>query len=127
MQLFTRSRSAALLLIIIFAVAFTRAQTSSDEPENLANKADTKPTITAPKTDLQTIENKNVFGKNAKNDFSFARAAETADKYKQENKTSNREFGIYAGSVAFYKDLKGESQKAPVVLFGLRYAWTTKK
>jgi hypothetical protein len=43
-----------------------------------------------------------------------------------EEKTGNREMAVYAGSFSFHKDLKGESQKAPVVLFGVRYAWTTK-
>lgn len=39
---------------------------------------------------------------------------------------SNKEWGFYGGSFSFHKDLKGESQKAPVVLFGVRHAWTTK-
>ncbi len=41
-------------------------------------------------------------------------------------KSVTREMALYGGSFSFHKDLKGESQKAPVVLFGVRYAWTTK-
>lgn len=43
-----------------------------------------------------------------------------------EGKLGTREMAIYTGSFSIHKDLKGESQKAPVVLFGVRYAWTTK-
>ena len=45
---------------------------------------------------------------------------------REEKKSGAREMALYAGSFTFHKDLKGESQKAPVVLFGVRYAWTTK-
>lgn len=59
--------------------------------------------------------------------------AQTSDKNqpleklsKSEEKSNTREIAFYAGSFSFYKDLRGESQKAPVVLAGIRYAWTTK-
>lgn len=126
MHSFNRSRSIALWLIIIFGVTFAEAQTSSSDSDSRAHDAETKPVAAAQPTDLQKNKNKSVFDKKDKNFFADARATENGGEYKKQEKQSNREFGIYAGSFTFHKDLKGESQKAPVVLFGLRYAWTTK-
>lgn len=127
MHLFNRSRSVALWLIIIFGVTFAQAQISSSDTKNSTNDAETKSAFAAQTSgDLQTSENKSALVKNTKNSFSDARAPENGGEYKKQNKGSNREFGIFAGSFTVHKDLKGESQKAPVVLFGLRYAWTTK-
>ncbi len=128
MHLFKRSRSAALWLII-FGVTFAQAQTSSDETKNSTNSsAETKSvsTVAVQTTDLQASKNKSALVKNTKNSFSETSAPENGGEYKKQDKPSNREFGVYAGSFTFHKDLKGESQKAPVVLVGLRYAWTTK-
>lgn len=126
MHLFNRSRSAALWLIVVFGVSFANAQISSDDAKNSTNSAQTKSVSDAPPSDLQASKNKSVFAKNTKNSFTETNAPENGGEYKKQDKPSNREFGIYAGSFTVHKDLKGESQKAPVVLFGLRYAWTTK-
>ncbi|MDQ3323985.1 MAG: hypothetical protein M3525_16345, partial [Acidobacteriota bacterium] len=129
MHLFNRSRSAALWLIIIFGVTFAQAQNSLNDIDNLTNNTEKKSVSAVSSSDFLTDKNKIAFGKNnktSKNFFPASDATETVGEYKKQNKTSNRELGFYAGSFTFHRDLKGPSQKAPVVLVGVRYAWTTK-
>lgn len=134
MQLFNRSRSAALWLIIVFGATFAQAQTSTDETNGSAKNTETKSAAAAAaenkdeKTvaDLSAGASKSVSIENEKT-FSAAPETKKAGAFKkQDDGGSNREFGFYGGSFTVHKDLKGESQKAPVVLAGLRYAWTTK-
>lgn len=123
------SRSALLWLIIIFGVTFAQAQNSSNDTDGSTNNTEKKSVSAVSSSDFLTDKNKTVFGQNNKNNknfFSASQATETGGEYKKQNKTSNRELGFYAGSFTFHKDLRGESQKAPVVLVGVRYAWTTK-
>ncbi len=129
MHLFNRSRSAAFWLIIIFGATFAQAQNSPDSIDDTTSGRETKSVSAVSSTDYLTGENKNGFTKNnksGKNFFSAPATNENGGEYKKQTGTSNRELGFYAGSFTFHKDLKGESQKAPVVLVGVRYAWTTK-
>lgn len=128
MQLFKRSRSAALWLIIFGATFAAGQNLPGDKADDSTNGAEIKSVFsTARTTDFGAGKDKNRFEKTSKNRFSAVRSTESAaGEYKKQEKPNNREFGFYAGSFTFHKDLKGESQKAPVVLVGLRYAWTTK-
>lgn len=119
MNLRQLSRSILLpLVIIISSQTFAAAQqTPGGEQKESTASAVARPSRFA------SSGNKSVFGKK---DFSSFSKTEKVGEREKQIEQSNREWGMYAGSVAFYKDLKGESQKAPVVLFGLRYAWTTK-
>lgn len=125
MNISNPSQSVTLWLIIIFfGFTFAQAQQSSNGgTDNSAKNAEKEIDFAAQSAKFPTRANKIELNKN---NFSSPVKTETIDKYKKQSGGSNREFGIYAGSFTFHKDLRGESQKAPVVLFGLRYAWTTK-
>ncbi len=99
MNLFPNSRSIALwLIVIMFGFTFAKAQNSSSSSNNSISEI-------------------------AKESSA---SSKIADKYQPKTASSKREWGIYGGTFTFYKDLKGASQKAPVVLFGIRRAWTLK-
>lgn len=130
MNIFKFSRSLTLRLVIVFfSFSFVYAQNSPDHTaaknaeEDAVNRtkiesiAAQKPTSFAPRRSETRIFEKI---------FTDAPAATETEYKKQNEQGSNKEWGFYAGSFTFHKDLKGESQKAPVVLFGVRHAWTTK-
>jgi hypothetical protein len=100
---------------------YAQAQNSTDK----TNKSENKPQkeLNADQT-TRYLSESNVVGLRS-NVFSGTKA-KSESKYQEQVKTRNREWGYYGGSFTFHKDLKGESQKAPVVLFGIRHAWTTK-
>jgi len=126
MNLPNASRGIMLwLIIMIFSFTIAQAQqTTGEEVENSAKKdIKTELDSTAQTAKLSAGGNKINF---KKSDFSEVSKNEAAGDYKKQTKPSNRELGFYAGSFTVHKDLKGESQKAPVVLVGVRYAWTTK-
>jgi hypothetical protein len=122
MNTFDFSRSVTLwLLIVIFNFAYAQAQNSSDSTvkptRNPQKKSADQPTrYTAKPNEVKPRGDA----------YSPDIKADIADKYQNEVKSGNREWGYYGGSYTIHKDLKGESQKAPVVLFGIRHAWTTK-
>ncbi|MGI8542113.1 MAG: acyloxyacyl hydrolase [Aridibacter sp.] len=143
-------RTIVLLLIVaVFSITFVQAQESANVVDNLRKIAKNEFAFPLVQTKLLTSQNKEIeqsekIDENEKieqsekideNEKRFSKTIASPDypiepkmsyKYQEKNKPSNREWGVYAGSFTFHKDLRGESQKAPVVLFGLRYAWTTK-
>jgi len=118
------SRSAALWLIIVFSFTFVNAQDSSNDTDNLTKKTESESVSSLKSTELSSPRSENDFS----GSHSFSPVKNKIDnKYeKQTDSGSNKEWGFYAGSFTVHKDLKGESQKAPVVLFGVRHAWSTK-
>ena len=58
--------------------------------------------------------------------LAFSSRKSKTEEHREKTNIRSREWGFYAGSFTFHKDLKGESQKAPVVLFGIRHAWSIK-
>lgn len=125
MNLYKSSRNYAFwLVIMMFGFTIVQAQEQSATADDSAKSIEKAVGFTAHSAKFSTKQNKNEFNKS---NFSSTEKNETAgSEYKRQTKTSNREIGFYAGSFTFHKDLKGESQKAPVVLVGVRYAWTTK-
>jgi len=123
MSIFNISPSIGLwLLIVIFSFTHAQAQDSSDNTNKSAKKSQKESTADQP-TQYSADPNEVDLRSNV---FSSGIKAKIESKYQEEVKTRNREWGFYGGSFTFHKDLKGESQKAPVVLFGIRHAWTTK-
>ena len=118
------SRSGALWLIIIFGFTFVEAQNSSNSTNNSTKSAESESVSLLKSTDFTSRASKNSFS--GRNSFS-PKKTDTENEYeKQTNSGSNKEWGFYAGSFTVHKDLRGESQRAPVMLFGIRHAWTTK-
>lgn len=129
MNLYKPSRNHAFLLIImIFGFTIVNAQDTSKIIYDAAKTTEKSTDFSLPSAKLSTKQNKKEFKKNEFNKKTSSPTEETmaGGEYKRQAKPSNREIGFYAGSFTFHKDLKGESQKAPVVLAGIRYAWTTK-
>jgi len=118
------SRSAALWLIIVFSFTFVKAQNLSNDKDKLTIKTESESVSSLKSTEFSP--------RRSENDFSDSKSFspiknKTDNKYEKQNDAgSNKEWGFYAGSFTFHKDLKGESQKAPVVLFGVRHAWSMK-
>jgi hypothetical protein len=123
MNIFNVSRSISLwLLIVIFSFTISQAQNS---PNSTNSSTETE------KTELvsSSAEAKSAASQSEKrfSDIIFSsNESKKGYEYQEKSKSGNRELGFYTGSFTVHKDLRGESQKAPVVLFGLRYAWTTK-
>ena len=127
MNIFNFSRSLALRFIIVF-LSFTFAQ-AQNSPSPTAKSAE----LAAEKrTKIESIapgKTTNFAPRRSKSEFpeKVSSASDTAGEYKKQTETgSNKEWGVYGGSFTVHKDLRGESQRAPVVLFGVRHAWTTK-
>ncbi|MCA1624393.1 MAG: acyloxyacyl hydrolase [Acidobacteria bacterium] len=124
MNLFRPSRSVTLWLIIIFSFTFVQAQNSSNGIDNSTKSTKNESASSKKST--------NFFPRRIENDFSGSKSFSPVktridNEYeKQTESGSNKEWGYYAGSFTVHKDLKGESQKAPVVLFGIRHAWSMK-
>jgi hypothetical protein len=122
MSIFNVSRSISLwLIIVIFSFIYAPAQDSTDntaEPAKNSQKESANQ-LTLYKSNPNKVK---LLGDANLPDVK----ADITNKYQNEVKSSNKEWGYYGGSYTFHKDLKGESQKAPVVLFGIRHAWTTK-
>ena len=120
------SRSLLLWLIIFIfslpSVAQVNTITTNEVTEQVANSSNEKSSTDKLK-DL-SLTNQEI--KDTESDFSSPNASEKTKKYRQQTESGDREWGFYGGSFTFHKDLKGESQKAPVFLVGVRYAWTTK-
>ncbi|HXH70018.1 MAG TPA: acyloxyacyl hydrolase [Pyrinomonadaceae bacterium] len=121
MSIFTVSRSIALwLIIVIFSFTFAQAQNSANSTDK-ATKSKSNETAFPQKSTKHSIS-RNKFYDNV---YSSPDKTKT-NQYQGETKRGNKEWGFYGGSFTVHKDLKGESQKAPVVLFGIRHAWSTK-
>lgn len=125
MNLYKQSRRSALwLLITVCAATFANAQNQSNAIEHSIKNVE------------KNVEKKTAFAKFSPEKTSNRKKTgiyegvsfdETeAESKKQTDSGSNKEWAVYGGSYSVHKDLKGESQKAPVVLFGIRHAWTTK-
>lgn len=123
MNIFNVSRSISLwLLIVIFSFTSSQAQnspnstnssTETEKTELVSSSAEAKPAASQSEKRFSDI-------------ISSSYESKKGYEYQEKSKSGNRELGFYTGSFTVHKDLRGESQKAPVVLFGLRYAWTTK-
>jgi hypothetical protein len=94
MKLFYSGRCAALLLVLLSTGLAANAQSSSNGGS----------------VDFSA-------------DSSFSVAAPSGETLRKE-KSGAAELGFYGGSFSVHKDLRGASQKAPVVLFGIRRSWT---
>lgn len=120
----TRRQIALAFALVIFSVIALRAQNAADK--NAAASGDNNLT--------ETVFSRTAFNKTGSSenkDFSnnFRRSFkknEAAAKSQDAINVKMKEWGFYAGSFTVHKDLKGESQKAPVVLFGVRHAWSIK-
>lgn len=121
MNLSGQSRSIALwLIIMIFGFTYVQAQNSTNSIKNSTKNIEKESAFTTKATDFSLKQSKS-------DDFSSSLVRpETENQYEKQTRSSNKEWGFYAGSFTVHKDLKGESQKAPVVLFGIRHTWTTK-
>jgi hypothetical protein len=116
------SRSVSLwLIIVILSFTYAQAQNSTDKTNKSAKKPQKE--SNADQT-TRYLSEPNIVG--LRSNVLSGTKAKSDSKYQEQVKTRNREWGYYGGSFTFHKDLKGESQKAPVVLFGIRHAWTTK-
>jgi hypothetical protein len=121
MNIFNISRSISLwLLIIIFSFTFIQAQNSSNSADK-STKSKPNETVLPQQSTKQPAGQNKFYG----NNYSSRVQTKIDNEYRQV-KSGNREWGFYGGSFTVHKDLKGESQKAPVVLFGIRHAWSTK-
>lgn len=128
MSLSHASRSIALwLIIIVFGFTFAEAQNLPNKTDNSTDSekinADKDSVSLLKPEDFSVSRYKTGFSKGA---FSSRLNSENDGEYGKQNNSSNKEWGFYAGSFTVHRDLKGESQKAPVVLFGIRYAWSMK-
>lgn len=124
MDLFHSSRSAALwLTFVIFSFICVEAQNSSNGNNN-STKGTENESVSSPKsTGISASHSGNGFSGSK----SFSPVKTKIDnEYAKQIASGNNEWGYYAGSFTIHKDLKGESQKAPVVLFGIRRAWSIK-
>jgi L,D-peptidoglycan transpeptidase YkuD (ErfK/YbiS/YcfS/YnhG family) len=127
MSIFYVSRSLALrLIIVIFSFTFVQAQNSSLSAAKNAEQTAERRT----KDESIASSELNGFAPPRNKPKFFGKASSAPDstaEYKKQTATgSNKEWGVYGGSFTVHKDLRGESQRAPVVLFGIRHAWTTK-
>ncbi len=120
MSILNVSRSISLwLIIVIFSFTFAQAQSSQSNSVSSTKNAIVSQSPAASLGGRST--------KRFADNVSSSKKLKTVYEYQEKSKSgSNREWGFFGGSYTIHKDLKGESQKAPVVLFGLRYAWTTK-
>jgi hypothetical protein len=128
MTIFNTSRSVLLrLIIVISSFTFVQAQDSSSlaaeksAGQTVKKEAKIESSSLRQSTKFASRPSANKFAENI-----FSETVKNGGYEKQTEPRSNKEWGVYGGSFTFHKDLKGESQKAPVVLFGVRYAWTTK-
>ena len=124
-----RRNIALLFTLLVFGITFAQAQNISDK--NASNGSDNNLTVT--KFDELAASKKSAenFTSLNKTDFSgelrnSLKKNERAGKYQTDVNIKMKEWGYYAGSFTVHKDLRGESQKAPVVLFGIRHAWSIK-
>ena len=127
MNIFNVSRSFALRLIIVFlSFTFVQGQNSPNPAaKSVAEAAGKK----AKAESIAPPNSADFAPRRGKTEFSekVSPAPETTGGFKKQTETgSNKEWGVYGGSFTVHKDLRGESQRAPVVLFGVRHAWTTK-
>jgi hypothetical protein len=129
MNILKISRSAMLRLVIV-CIGFISVQA-----QNSSNLAESKTVgqTTEKQTKIEPISRRkssDFSPRRREDDFinkNLSAPVQTDGEYaKQAAPRSNKEWGFYGGSFTFHKDLKGESQKAPVVLVGVRHAWTTK-
>jgi hypothetical protein len=122
MNIFTVSRSIALwLIIVIFSFTFSQAQNSSNSIDKTTKSKQNKTALSQQSAKHSTSRNE-FYG----DTYSSFVKTKTDNEYQEEIKSSNKEWGFYGGSFTVHKDLKGESQKAPVILVGIRHAWSTK-
>jgi hypothetical protein len=122
MNIFTVSRSISLwLIIVIFSFTFSQAQNSSNSTDKSTKSKQSETAFSQQSTKHSTSQNES-YG----DAYSSFVKTKTDNEYQEETKSGNKEWGFYGGSFTFHRDLRGESQKAPVVLFGIRHAWTTK-
>lgn len=127
-QFFTNGRTALLFALLISGFTFAQAQSSPGGSANDSTKsAKTELAASSTPSPAEFLPNRNEKRFSEKLSSSDKSSESKTDyKRRQKSESGNREWGFFAGSFTIHKDLKGESQKAPVVLFGLRYAWTTK-
>jgi len=125
MSFFHRRPSISLgLVILFFGFAFAHAQSSSNSLDSSIKSTENE-SLSSPKTNefsTRRIED----GFSGSGSSSSPLKTKIDNEYKKQNGSSNKEWGFYGGTFTFQKDLKGESQKAPVVLFGIRHAWSIK-
>lgn len=127
MNLSRPSRSIALwLIIMIFGFTYVQAQNSSNNIDNSTKTTEKEFALTTKPTKFSAKQDKEGDFSGDVSSTSSLVKPKTDNQYEKQSKSSNKEWGFYAGSFTVHKDLKGESQKAPVVLFGVRHAWTTK-
>lgn len=124
--LFTHRSVTFLFIVLAFSFTFAQAQNlpvSTDKSTNSTKSAKTEFVSLPPQARFSAGQSEKRFSAS----ISSSDKSKTDYEYREKNKSgSNREWGFFAGSFTVHKDLRGESQKAPVVMFGLRYAWTTK-
>ena len=124
-----RRNMTLLFALIIFSITFSQAQTVSDKnTTDTSINNSTKNGFDKSASSKQSVEkltnlNKNEFSADLGNSFE---EIEGAGKRQADVNTKMKEWSFYAGSFTVHKDLKGESQRAPVVLFGIRHAWSIK-
>ena len=124
MTCFSSNRSLMLwLFIVIFSFTIAGAQDKSNSNNSLPVGTEKQTNSVSQKTQPSAHQKEiDYYGK----DYSFRVKPETDNEYQEKTAISNKEWGFYAGSFTVHKDLRGESQKAPVVLFGIRHAWSIK-
>jgi len=123
MNIFNVSRSISLwLLIVIFSFTISQAQNSPNSTNSSTETEKTELVSSSAEAKSAASQSEKRFSDIISSSYESKKGYE----YQEKSKSGNRELGFYTGSFTVHKDLRGESQKAPVVLFGLRYAWTTK-
>ena len=123
MNLFHSSRSVSLWLIIIFSFTFVQAQNLSHGVDNSTKSTENESVSSQKPTQFPTRGSENGFYGST---YFSPIKTKTDNEYQEKTKSGNKEWGFYGGSFTVHKDLKGESQEAPVVLFGIRHAWSMK-
>ncbi|MDQ3751121.1 MAG: acyloxyacyl hydrolase, partial [Acidobacteriota bacterium] len=122
MNLIPISRSVALWLIItVFSFTQAQAQDSSNSSNN-STKSKSNETAFWQQSTKHSPSRNEFYG----DAYSSPVKTKADNEYQEETKSGNKEWGFYGGSFTVHKDLRGESQKAPVVLLGIRHAWSTK-
>ena len=127
MNLLKQSQSMVLwLIIMICGFTFVQAQNLTHGKDKSVKKVEEfkeKKSVTASLT-KENFTQRNKTG--IYEGISFDKTEKDVEVSEKAQTGSNKEWGFYGGSFTVHKDLKGESQRAPVVLFGVRHAWTTK-
>lgn len=114
------------LIIMICGFTYLQAQNSTNNIDNSIKNARKEYALSTSSIQPLKPQKKSGIYEGISFDKSGDKTERAAEQKKQSGSGSNKEWGFYGGSFSFHKDLKGESQKAPVVLFGVRHAWTMK-